>query len=75
MGKWIKLLFGGKVGLIKMLDELEGPLAEEGAEIQKKVASVSPSQVSKYLIDKFQLKLCKLWKVNPKDVDPSFPSA
>lgn len=73
MTKWIKLLLGGKVGLIKLLDELEQPLASEGAEIQKKVASLEPTKVSKYLIDKFQIKLARVLKVKPSDVDPSFP--
>ena len=68
MFKMLKLLVGGKKGLIRGLDELEIPFAELIKKAQATSGQISPEGFSKELVDTIQLKLCTWLDVNPKDI-------
>lgn len=68
MLKWLKVLFGGKAGVIKLLDEFEAPLAAKIKEGQRRAAEIPPDQFAKELVDEVQLKLCRMWGVDPSKV-------
>lgn len=67
MFKWLKLILGGKKAMIHELNELEAPLAGLIRQAQGKAGAVNPDEVSKMIVDHFQLFLCKKLGVDPED--------
>lgn len=63
---WIKK-YGAKM-LIQELDLLEPIIANKMREGQQKVGSVSPETLSKQLVDEIQLKLCKMFEIDPTEI-------
>lgn len=68
MIKWIKIITGGTTGIIKMMDELEAPLADYFGSLQEKIKTMSPQAIAKGAVDKMQRRLCVWFKKNPSDV-------
>ena len=68
MFKWIKVLMGGKAGLIRLLDDLEPILAAKIKDGQKKAGEIPPEAFAKELVDSIQRFLCKKLDVDPKKV-------
>lgn len=68
MWKWIKLLVGGKAGLIKSMDELEKPFADLIRKAQRTSGAISADGFSKELVDEVQRKACVWLDVDPKEI-------
>lgn len=68
MFKMLKLLIGGKKGLIKSMDEIEPAFAEIIKKAQKTAGDIPADQFAKEVVDQAQLKLCQWLDVDPKEV-------
>jgi hypothetical protein len=68
MFQWLKLMLGGKAGIIRKMDDLEKPFADLIRKAQAKSGSISADGFSKELVDEIQGKLCDLMDVKREDV-------
>lgn len=68
MFTWLKLLLGGKAGIIKGMDELEKPFADLIRKAQRTSGAISPDGFAKELVDAVQFKMCEWLDVKPEDV-------